>query len=247
MNFLVPRNSTKPKRRRNHNALRSPGEGSQMKYLGWVLVLFAAMALALPMTVPAQSPCKDGLTGRVQANYQSLRGFKGRFTQEDRRSDGGVLKAEGEIAYLKPGRMRWAYDPPEEQLLITDGKTVWLHDPLLDNVTVQPLAGLTQGTPLAFLLGAGNLESDFTCRPFTLSPPSDGLAYVELVPRAPIPALAFIQLGAHPKTSLIAALVMVDTQGNQRRVRFSDLILDPPLSEKIFTFEITPDMEVIEK
>jgi len=211
------------------------------------LLLLAGLIMAFSASTWAQNPCKTGLADRIQSNYQALRGFKGRFSQEDTQSDERVLKAGGEISYLKPGRMRWAYDPPEEQLLVTDGETVWLHDPLLDNVTVQPLAGLTQGTPLSFLLGAGNLNTDFTCRPFTLAPPKDGLVYLELVPREPIPTLAYIQLGADPVTAFISALAMFDTQGNQRLVRFFDITLNPPLSPESFNFQVTPEMEVIEK
>lgn len=224
---------------------RLPG----MPAIPWAfLAVLSALSVLHPFGLrAAQDPCADGLTGRIQSNYQAMRSFRGRFEQENRRTDGRVVKARGKIAYLKPGRMRWEYEPPNEQLLVTDGKTMWLHDPILDNVTVQPLADLTQGTPLAFLLGAGNLNADFRCRPFTQPPPKDGLAYVELVPRKPIPTLAYIQLGADPDTAQIAALRMVDKQGNSRWVRFSQLRIDLPLSASQFTFEVTPEMEVITK
>ncbi len=80
-----------------------------------------------------------------------------------------------------------------------------------------------------------------------MPPPGDGLAYVELVPRKPIPTLEFIQLGAIPGTDRIASLRMVDTQGNVRSVRMLELEVNVPLDESRFTFEITPDMEVIAK
>lgn len=195
----------------------------------------------------ADDPCASGLVGRIQRTYQALHAFQAHFAQTDRQRDGDTQQAAGEVSYLKPGRMRWEYAPPNEQLLVTDGSTVWLYDPLLDNVTVQPLADLTQGTPLAFLLGAGNLEQDFTCRAFTRLPPQDGLDYVELVPRKPIPALAYIQLGAQPRSGQIAALRMVDTQDNLREVRFTALRTDVQPDPASFTFEVKEGMEVIRK
>ena len=208
-----------------------------------------AVGLALaPRAAPAQgaaaAPCSEVALQRVQDTYQQLRSFQGRFEQEDRRSDGEVLKATGEIAYRRPGQMRWTYAPPNEQLLVTDGKTVWLFDPLLENVTVQPLGDLTRGTPLAFLLGVGNLARDFACRPPTRPPPGDGLRYLELTPRESIPALDYIQLGVTAEAR-VAALVMVDTQGNVRSVRLRDLVLNLALPPELFSFEITPGMEVI--
>jgi outer membrane lipoprotein-sorting protein len=118
---------------------------------------------------------------------------------------------------------------------------------LLDNVTVQPLKDLTRGTPLAFLLGVGNLSRDFTCRPFTTPPPSDELGYLELHPNSSIPGLAYIQLGVDPATSAIRALRMVDTAGNVRQVRFAAMRLGVTFPPKYFIFEIEEGMEVITK
>jgi outer membrane lipoprotein carrier protein len=211
------------------------------------VLLLAVLAAAPAGARAAEDPCEGGRVARIQAAYQALKSFQGHFTQVDRQTDGKRVEAAGSVSYLKPGRMRWEYVPPNEQLLVTDGSTVWLYDPILDNVTVQKLADLTQGTPLAFLLGVGNLQQDFACRPFSQPPPRDGLDYVELVPRKPIPALAYIQLGAQPRSGRIAALRMVDTQDNLREVRFADLQTDVLLKPEAFTFEIRPGMEVIRK
>ena len=216
-------------------------------WAGLLIVAFALHWAHLGAARAAEDPCKGGLIDRVQANYQAIQSFQGRFEQEDRQSDGRIARAAGRIAYLRPGRMRWEYEPPNEQLLVTDGETVWLYDPILDNVTVQPLAELTQGTPLAFLLGAGNLKEDFSCRPYTRTPPDDGLTYLELVPRQPIPALDYIQLGMPPGNDHIASLRMVDSQGNVRTMRFLNLRTNVPLAPERFTFLVTPDMEVITK
>ncbi len=102
---------------------------------------------------------------RVQERYLEMQSFQGNFLQttivesEDRRAS-----ASGIIAYQRPGKMRWEYQEPDPQLLVTDGDTLWLYDPLLENVTIQELAAVTDGTALAFLLGAGELTEDFTQR-----------------------------------------------------------------------------------
>ena len=193
------------------------------------------------------APCDRELVDRVQRRYQAVASFSGRFEQEDARTDGTTEKAGGSLAYRRPGRMRWAYDPPNEQLLVTDGKTVWLFDPLLDNVTVQPLGDLTQGTPLSFLLGMGNLSEDFVCRALTRPPPKDGLTYLELQPRKKIPGLAFIQLGVQPGDAMIGVLRMVDAQGNLRQVRLIGLRTGVGFPKGHFTFRIEEGMEVISK
>ncbi len=102
----------------------------------------------------------------IQKQYQSIRSFSGRFIQSSHRADTetGPKKAEGLVSYKRPGKMRWLYEAPEEQLLVTNGQTMWLYDPLLENVTVQKLEKITEGTALSFLLGLGNLQADFIHR-----------------------------------------------------------------------------------
>lgn len=210
------------------------------------MLLLALLALGPGIRPPAAAEgCDEALLQRVQTAYQALDGFQGRFEQEDRRADGEVLTAQGSIAYRKPGQMRWEYDPPNEQLLVTDGETVWLYDPLLENVTIESLAEVTPGTPLTFLLGAGELTRDFRCRPLTRTPPDDGLSYLELMPREPIPTLESIQLGVRPKTAALVVLVMIDPQGNARVVRMQDITYGLAGLPETFTFEVTEDMEVI--
>ena len=182
---------------------------------------------------------------RIQETYQAIGTFDGRFTQTDRQVDGQTLQAEGSISYRKPGRMRWNYEPPHEQLVVTDGEFVWLYDPLLDNVTVQELEAVTAGTPLAFLLGVGDLTEDFACRAFTQPPPGDGLVYLELVPKTEIPTLAYLQIGAEPGTAALRSIRIVDTQGNLREVRLDNLRLGVTFPDDHFRFAITEDMEVI--
>ena len=69
----------------------------------------------------------------IQQRYQSISSFTGEFVQTSIRNDEDSIPvvAEGKVSFLRPGKMRWEYETPEEQLLVTDGKTVWLYDPLL--------------------------------------------------------------------------------------------------------------------
>jgi outer membrane lipoprotein carrier protein len=231
--------------------------------LGWLLPLGAALAaepagaaLSSSARLPpapaapdaACSAREQALLARAQQVYQGLASFQGGFSQEDRVPGTAPLTAAGTIAYRKPGRMRWEYAPPNEQLLVTDGTTVWLYDPLLESVTEQALREVTEGTPLKFLLGAGSLTRDFACRALTRPPRAgDGLTYLELVPHAAIPTLAFLQLGVRADSARIEAFRMLDTQGGERWLRLSNLKTDLPLPADRFTFKVKPGMDVIKK
>ena len=229
-----------------HSTIQRPTHGPA-GCLRWTAASVFLFAIVAGSSTVHAAGCDEVLLNRIQDVYQAMTSFAGRFEQEDLRTNGERTLAQGTIAYLKPGRMRWDYDPPHEQLVVTDGETVWLFDPLLDNVTMQPLGDVTQGTPLAFLLGVGNLTEDFRCRAHTRAPPSDGLNYVELVPIDQIPTLEYIQIGADPVTAALEVLFIVDTQGNLRKVSFIDLEREVNFPEGHFMFLITDEMEVITK
>ena len=185
----------------------------------------------------------------IQTQYQSIQSFSGHFVQTSHRANSETTprKAEGTVSYKRPGKMRWLYAPPEEQLLVTNGETLWLFDPLLENVTVQKLAKLTDGTALSFLLGLGDLNADFKRRKISKSllENPDGLI-VELVPNKQTANLAFIQLEVHPDTYNLQKIALMDQHGNYRTIALDSIIYNLVLEDKFFEFEVTPDMEVIE-
>jgi outer membrane lipoprotein carrier protein len=185
----------------------------------------------------------------VQQRYTKINSFTGNFIQKNYTNQNSAPReAKGTISFQRPGKMRWDYAKPNAQLLVTDGKTVWLYDPVLDNVTVQSLIKITDGTALSFLLGAGSLTEDFKTRPTgqTLITNKE-LIVLELVPKKAINTLDYLQLGVDAKTHDLKHMVLVDPQGNSRSIEFTDMKYNATLEAKLFNFEIKPGMEVIQQ
>jgi outer membrane lipoprotein-sorting protein len=90
------------------------------------------------------SPEDKALVDKAAAYLQGLGEMKGRFEQIDYR--GGV--SQGDIFLKRPGRARFAYDPPYSLLVISDGSSVMVSDPRLKAVNRYLLAL----TPLSILL-----------------------------------------------------------------------------------------------
>ena len=97
-----------------------------MKYF-WIILIYLLFLGSVGQPVAEE---KD-LLQLIQKQYQSIRSFSGRFIQSSHRADSetGPKKAEGLVSYKRPGKMRWLYEVPEEQLLVTNGQTMWLYDP----------------------------------------------------------------------------------------------------------------------
>ena len=215
-----------------------------MKYF-WIILINLLFLGSIGHPVPEE---RD-LLHLIQKNYQSIRSFSGRFIQFSHRADTetGSKKAEGLVYYKSPGKMRWFYEAPEEQLFVTNGQKMWLYDPLLENVTVQKLEKITEGTALSFLLGLGNLQADFIHREISknLLVGQDGLI-VELEPKKSTANLAFIQLNVHPETYNLQTIALMDKQDNYRTIQLINMKYNLEIEDNFFEFTVTNDMEVIE-
>jgi len=192
---------------------------------------------------------EDDLLQLIQSRYRSISSFSGKFVQISYRKDSklAIRKAEGTVSYKRPGKMRWHYTIPDEQLLVTDGETLWLFDPLLENVTVKKLKKIADGTALSFLLGVGDLNTDFERR--RISKPFFGLQnnlVVELVPKKNSANIAFIQLQVKKETYDLIKILLMDNQGNYRTISLESIQYNLDLDNKFFEFEISNDIEVIE-
>ena len=69
----------------------------------------------------------------VKVRYAKVFSVKGRFVQEVIFSDGKRKSFEGTF-YIKGDKTRWEYAPPEEQVVVTDGRKVYIYDPFVDQV-----------------------------------------------------------------------------------------------------------------
>jgi outer membrane lipoprotein-sorting protein len=108
-----------------------------------VALPFATAALA-QAPAPALSAEDQALVEKAVAYLQGLSEAKGRFTQTDAR---GTVTT-GELYLKRPGKARFAYDPPSGLLVVSDGGSVAVADSRLKTFDSYPLGA----TPLSLFL-----------------------------------------------------------------------------------------------
>ncbi|MDQ6986432.1 MAG: outer-membrane lipoprotein carrier protein LolA [Mariprofundaceae bacterium] len=94
---------------------------------------FVLMCQPLPVQAAASMPVELAKTLKSLAKAG---GFSASFTQRIRFSDGSAQRYRGEVDVLTPGRFRWRYVQPFEQLFVSDGFNIWHYEPDLMQVTV---------------------------------------------------------------------------------------------------------------
>ena len=104
------------------------------------------------------------------------------FTQEVMDQNGKrIQSASGIMQFQRPGKFRWTYQQPYQQIIVGDGKKFWLYDADLNQVTVKKLDAALGSSPAALLSGSNEIE-----RGFSLSEDGSraGLDWLQAIPKA---------------------------------------------------------------
>lgn len=197
----------------------------------------------------SNSIAKERLT-RVQQAYSSLSSFKSRFKQK------GYLAAldfteisSGNVYFLKPGKMRWHYLEPEEQLFIVNQGTFWLYQKTEAQVVISELKKiLISELPVSFILGVGDLARDFeissACRyqdeiKFTLTPKEEkASASAEL---------KILELLVDVKSNYPRGAVIRDDSGNRTEIHFTEFEENISLTPDLFSADFPKGVDIVDK
>lgn len=211
----------------------------------FLMVLLFSISLLWPAWGSGQTPSLEQVLSKVQERYEAHSDFKAHFSQETLvKSIGKKQRAEGEVYFKKPGKMRWIYRQPNRQEIISDGKNFWNYRPEEKQVIVSRMAQAFQSkAPSTFLAGLGNLKRDF--RPRFAREPSPGKDYsLELTPVEPQGSLEKLFLEIDPKSFKIVRAKIQDAMGNVTEIGFSKIQFDNRLPDSLFTFTPPPGVEV---
>ena len=190
------------------------------------LMLGAIAALAL---LPA-SAFAGGLE-QLKAFVDGTRSGRSSFQQVVTGKDRRERTSTGTFYFQRPGRFRWSYDKPVEQLIVGDGTKLWIFDRDLNQVIVRAQAAALGGRPAALLAGDNALERNFT---LSDAGTADGLAMVEARPKSPDAGLQRVRLGF--RDNLPRRMELVDAFGNTTLLTFDRFERNPTLEPALFAF-----------
>ena len=198
------------------------------------------MISALALSVLPLWAMADGM-GNLEAFMKESQAGKAQFTQTvtspGRDGQPGRTKtSSGEFQFQRPGKFSFHYTKPFEQLIVADGKTLWMLDKDLNQVTQRAQGQALASTPAAILASATDLNG--LRKDFTLSnaPDADGMEWVQAEPKSADNQLRQVRVGF--TGGKLAALDIVDSFGQRSLIRFSQLQLLASLPAS--TFHFTP-------
>ena len=211
-----------------------------------LLLALSAVAAIATALAQAQGPAAAEVVRQVQARYDRVSDFEGRFTQT---YEGGVLRTKttesGTLVIKRPGRMKWTYTSPEKKEFVSNGVKVYAYFPADKQVIVSPAPTGADTTPALFLTGRANLERDFEASAMALPGAPPGVLGLKLVARKPDPDFEWLAIGVDPASYQIVMLVALDRQGGRSTFSFSDLKENRRPPDSLFEFRIPRGVDVI--
>lgn len=143
-----------------------------------------------------------------------------------------LQQAQGVMQFSRPGKFRWDYVKPYEQVIVGDGAKLWIYDKDLNQVTVRKLDHALGASPAALLSGSSNeLERDYI---LTNTGNDNGLDWLDAVPKNRDTAFERVRLG-FGKAGL-QAMELRDAFGQITVITFTDIERNPRIAAEVFRF-----------
>jgi len=152
-----------------------------------------------------------------------------------------IQEANGTMQFERPGKFRWNYEKPYEQLIIGDGETVWFYDIDLNQVTVRKLDIAIGSSPAALLAGENVIEANFDLNEIGLQ---GELEWLEAEPRIKEGSFESVRLG-FTQTGSLKKVVLHDSFGQTTVIIFSSMEKNPYLEPELFKFTPPKNSDVI--
>ncbi len=184
----------------------------------------------------------DPLSINLQHQLDAIRSMSADFTQTTLAKKRRPLHATGRMVLSKPGRLLWQLNKPQEQMVLADGRHVWIYDRALEQVTVKKQRPGMGGVAGLFLTGYQRSVAQYfhieersngKNNEFSLHAKSSkaGIQNVQL--RFVGPQLVFLEL--------------VDQLGQKTEIHFDHIHMNQSVSPRVFQFRPPKGVDVIQQ
>lgn len=146
----------------------------------------------------------------------------------------------GVFLLQRPGRFRWDYTDPTKQVILADGRYVWILEEDLKQATQHNQAFALKGTPAAFLAMDKSVEADFEI--FEIGERLD-MQWLELIPRDEDSDLNRVLLAFADNE--LRQMELNDKFGQISRFRFFEVQRNVPIDPAQFVYEGNDEWDLL--
>ncbi len=185
----------------------------------------------------------DGFT-QLEERLGHFHSMKANFQQQIYDNYGNSLSyTTGSVAIERPGKFRWYTKSPTEQLILSDGRKVWIYDIDLEQATIQRFEPSSESLPALLLTGTTqDLQDKFN----VAISRANKREIFSLTPIAPGNDNLFQQVELYFMNNKIDRMRFQDSLGQQTELSFSSVKINPTINSNQFQFKAPQGVDVID-
>ena len=183
----------------------------------------------------------DGIENRYAA-----KGFSANFSQESTIKAMDITDtASGNLFIKPPGMMRWEYEKPNQQLIITDGKRLWVYRQDDNQVMVGTAPYFFgNGKGGGFLSDMNIIRKKFN---IALDDKSNGKYYVlKLTPKEKAFDISLIYLSISINTFDIVQITTYNLYDDETKIYLKNIEFKKHIDDSMFYFEIPEGADILQ-
>lgn len=213
-------------------------------YLSKILtVLFFVLASAIVFADESQQVQKqatEDIANRFQNYLRNISTLTTSFQQNIHDDSGKLLQSSSGVMYLKrPKLFRFETKSPVKQLIVADGTKLWIYDPDLEQVAVKSLREAIVNTPALLLTGdLSSFQRDYNIQYFKEMDK-------EVFLLSPTRERTFKSIKFVFENEQLKQMIMLDQLDQKTQIDFLNLILNKPISDKLFHFVPPKGVDII--
>jgi outer membrane lipoprotein carrier protein len=185
---------------------------------------------------------------QIQEKYEKIADFSSKFTQEATvKALNKVQRAQGDVWFKKPGKMRWNYSRPTKDEIVSDGITIWFYNEEEKQVIESPLSDVIDTpTTTTLISGLGNLKELFDARFSKNSPAKENnnTYLIDLLPKENTEEYNFVTVAVDKDSMLVNTIYIYDPFGNLTTVNLNDMQINNGVPDSLFTFKAPKGAEI---
>ncbi|QEL54643.1 outer membrane lipoprotein chaperone LolA [Chromobacterium paludis] len=197
--------------------------------------LLGAATLACCLSLPAQASAVAQLKAFVAGSKTLSADFSQIVTNKGKREE-----ASGTLEIARPGKFRWEYSKPYSQLIVGDGKTLWIYDPDLAQVTRKAQGAALGSSPAALLAGSNEIERSYKLNE---AGKQGDVEWLAASPKKQDNTFSAIRMGF--RNNMLVEMELTDSFGNDTRIRFLQPQQNVKLPAARFAFTAPKGVDVV--
>ena len=212
-----------------------------MKFIEHILALM--LCLGLQTTAWAQNPAHIKAIERLSQRMGEMQTLISDFDQKTFNDSGQLqFQSQGQLKIAKPNQLLWKTTGDHAQEIISNGETLWIHDPDLEQVIIHHAKDKIQDSPVRLL----SHSTDELLAKFQVAYSKDqGIERFLLTPQEASDAFETIQMSFFDQT--LVGLKFDDALGQTTEIQLKSPTINQTIQAAVFEFQIPEGIDIIDE